>query len=86
MTTKQATKLTALRAEADMHGDTKTMALCDAALAGDVAAAAKLGLSIKAAKSAQAAADRKPQRQSAWAVPVRDDDASLEDMGYAPRR
>lgn len=53
MTTKQTKKLADLRAEADMHGDAKTVALVDAALAGDAEAAAKLGIAAKATRAAR---------------------------------
>lgn len=49
---KAATKkLAALRIEAEMHGDDRTVALVDAALAGDIAAAARLGIAAKAVKA-----------------------------------
>lgn len=81
MTTKQTATITAIRAEALDHDDHRCVALCDAALLGDVAAAKKIGVSIKAAKAAQIATDKKPARTSAWAVPVRDTGADAEDMG-----
>lgn len=52
MTTRQTAKLTALRTEADLHGDDATVALVDAALAGDAAAAARLGVAARAARAA----------------------------------
>lgn len=53
MTTRQAAKLTALRAEADMHGDAATVQLIDSALAGDAESAAKLGIAAKATRAAR---------------------------------
>jgi hypothetical protein len=81
MTTTQTAKINAIRTEALDHDDAKCVALCDAALAGDVAAAKKIGVSIKAAAAAQIAADKRPARTSAWAVPVRDANLDAEDMG-----
>lgn len=74
MTTKQTAKLQALREEADLHGDTATVALVDAALAGDVKAAARLGVAAKAAKAvATGSAAKAPRaRRSPFATPVRD--------------
>ena len=74
MTTKQTTKLQALRGEADLHGDAATVALVDAALAGDVKAAAKLGVAARAVKSVAAgpAAKAPRVRRSPFAAPVRD--------------
>lgn len=64
MTTKQTAKLTALRADADVHGDTATVELVDAALAGDVEAAAKLGIAAKATRAARTGATaRAPRRE-----------------------
>lgn len=72
MTTRQANKLSALRAEAEAHGDNKTIALVDAALAGDAAAAAKLGIAAKATRAVSTGvAARAPRaRRSGWAAPA----------------
>ena len=48
MTAKQTATIAALRTEALDHDDTKCVALCDAALAGDVDAAKRLGVIVKA--------------------------------------
>lgn len=50
MTAKQTATITALRTEALDHDDAKCVALCDAALAGDAAAAKKLGVIVKTVK------------------------------------
>lgn len=81
MTATQTAKISAIRTEALDHDDIKCVDLCDLALAGDVGAARKIGVSLKAAKAAQISADRKPSRSSAWAVPVRDTGIDAEDMG-----
>lgn len=62
MTTKQAAKLTALRSEADLHGDNATVALCDRALAGDVEAAATLGVAVRAQRVLAASSCSKASR------------------------
>lgn len=74
MTTKQTAKLQALREEADLHGDTATVALVDAALAGDVEAVARIDVAAKAVKSVAAgpAAKAPRARRSLFAAPVRD--------------
>lgn len=60
MTNKTATKkLAALRIEAEMHGDDRTVALVDAALAGDIGAAARLGIAAKAVKAVSTGAAAK---------------------------
>lgn len=61
-TTKQTAKLAALRAEAEDHNDMATVALVDAALAGDVNAAAKLGIAAKAVRAASTGAAAKAPR------------------------
>lgn len=70
--TTRTNKLTALRAEADAHGDTKTIALVDAALAGDTAALARLGFAAKAVKAASTGAASRGGRvqRSAFAAPA----------------
>lgn len=83
MTTKQIEKVTALRAEADMHDDSGMVAICDAALAGDSAALAKCGIVIKKAKAAAAPVAR--QRKSAWAAPIRNVSLDIEDLTGIPR-
>lgn len=72
MTTKQADKLRILRAEAEMHGDDATVALVDAALAGDGAAATRLGVAAKAHRAVSTGrAGRAPrQRRSPFAAPA----------------
>ncbi|HEU4727711.1 MAG TPA: hypothetical protein VFT22_07475 [Kofleriaceae bacterium] len=71
-TTKAAkvTKVTELRNEAASHGDTETVRLCDAALAGDAEALASVEQIMRDAK-ANARSSRAPRRRrSAWAVPA----------------
>lgn len=51
MTKRQIEKLQALRMEADMFGDADTIALVDAAMAGDVDAARKIGIAVRAARA-----------------------------------
>jgi hypothetical protein len=70
MTTKQIETLNTLRSEAEDHGDTKTVALVDLALTGDVAALAKLGIAaraVKAVSTGRAAKAARAPRQSATA-------------------
>lgn len=85
MTKTQTAKIAALRDAAEMHDDTKMVAICDAALAGDTAALAKCGIVVKATKAAQSASDRKGQRPSAWAAPARTESLDLEDLGHPNR-
>lgn len=62
MTTKQTAKLAALRAEAELHDDAATVALIDAALAGDIGAAAKLGIAAKAVRAVSTGAAARAPR------------------------
>lgn len=62
MTTKQTAKLTALCAEARAHGDDATVALVDAALAGDAEAARKLGVAAKAHRAVSTGAAARAPR------------------------
>lgn len=62
MTTKQTAKLTGIRDEADLHGDAATVALVDAALAGDAEAAAKLGVAAKVHRAVSTGAAAKAPR------------------------
>jgi len=85
MTTKQTATITALRAEALDHDDAKCVALCDAALAGDVDAARRLGVIVKAV--AMRAKERAPvktalERKMERIEAARDrDGADAEDLG-----
>lgn len=55
-------KLQQLRTEAEDHGDTATVALVDAAIAGDTEAARKLGVSARAVKAASTGASARAPR------------------------
>lgn len=83
LTKRQSDKVTALRAEAEMHGDSKMVATCDAVLAGDTEALAACGIVVKAAKAA--AVERKPARRSAWEVPMRAYAHDVEDLTGIPQ-
>lgn len=73
-TPAQVQKLTALRDEADLHGDDATVALIDAALDGNAEAARKLGIAAKAhrAVSTGAAARAPRARRRPFAAPAGD--------------
>lgn len=62
MTTRQTAKLNILRSEAEAHDDYATVALVDAAIAGDATAAAKLGVAAKALRAVSTGAAAKAPR------------------------
>ena len=67
-TAAKAAKISVLRAEADAHDDVATVALCDAALAGDATALATISVQMRS--TAKRSAEKPARaRRSAWAGP-----------------
>lgn len=80
MTSKQIVKLTALRADADDHGDTATVALVDQALAGDAAASASLGIAARAVRAVSTGRAARTVRPSTRVVSRTSDHPWIHDV------
>lgn len=71
-TAAQTAKLSKLLVEADLHGDRKTVALVELALAGDADALAQLGIAARATRAARTgASSRAPSTRRSPFAPRR---------------